>query len=633
MYDHHHKPGLKAKFHYFFDNLMSAGAVAVVTALGLFSLVIILIAGTVISLFKISFNGNKGITFIEASWQSMLRTLDAGTMGNDTGWPLRIVMILVTLGGVFVVSTFIGIIGNAIQEKIESLRQGRSFVLEKNHTVILGWSPKIFTILSELICANLNKKKGRIVILAEQNKVMMDEEIRSHINNFGTTKIICRSGNPKSVLDLHLVNINEAKSIIVIPPEDAKNDIAVIKTLLAITNNPDRKKEPYTIVTELKEEKYKLAAQLIGKDEVSTVFSSRIISEIAVQTCLQSGLSIVYNEFLDFDNDEIYFTSEPKLIGKTFGEALNLYKKTALIGLQYANGEVQLKPSFEKVIQEGDRVIAISADDDTVTLNDEPIEIMESAIQKLEDQTETKLENVLILGWNKEAPSILEELEKSIAHRSSIHIVDENPDIHKTVIGLKHQLKNLRLSFEQGDVTNFSVLESIPFEQYDHVMILAPENDKESEKDAKALITLVYTRKITESRNHSPNIVTEMADARNMELAQVTKADDFIISDKLISLMLSQLSENKNLKLVFDELFGAEKVKISLKPAERYIMLNEHVNFATVVESAKRKKELAIGYRLHQLADSVEKSYGINLNPDKSGKVSFSAEDKVIVIA
>jgi len=51
-------------------------------------------------------------------------------------------------------------------------------VLESDHTVILGWSPQVFTIISELMIANENRKHGAaIAILAENDKVEMEEEI------------------------------------------------------------------------------------------------------------------------------------------------------------------------------------------------------------------------------------------------------------------------------------------------------------------------------------------------------------------------------------------------------------------------------------------------------------------------
>src|SRR3712207_7555644 len=51
----------------------------------------------------------------------------------------------------------------------------------RDHTLILGWSPKVFTVLSELVLANENRKKPRIVILAEKDKVEMEDEIRAQI--------------------------------------------------------------------------------------------------------------------------------------------------------------------------------------------------------------------------------------------------------------------------------------------------------------------------------------------------------------------------------------------------------------------------------------------------------------------
>ena len=72
-----------------------------------------------------------------------MRTLDTGTMGGDAGHPgFLLGMLAVTLGGVFTTSMLIGIMSNALQSKLENLRKGRSRVIEKDHVVILGWSPQ-----------------------------------------------------------------------------------------------------------------------------------------------------------------------------------------------------------------------------------------------------------------------------------------------------------------------------------------------------------------------------------------------------------------------------------------------------------------------------------------------------------
>ncbi len=65
-----------------------------------------------------------------------------------------------------------------MEGKVEELRKGRSRGPREGHSLILGWSPQIFTILSELMVANENQKNARIVILADKDKVEMEDEVR-----------------------------------------------------------------------------------------------------------------------------------------------------------------------------------------------------------------------------------------------------------------------------------------------------------------------------------------------------------------------------------------------------------------------------------------------------------------------
>ena len=120
---------------------------------------------------------------------SLLRTLDPGTMGNDTGSVMFVLsMLTVTLGGIFIVATLIGVITTGIGAKLDELRKGRSSVLEDDHTVILGWSAQIFDVISEIVLANANKRHQRIVVLADRDKVEMEDEIRDDVPNTRTTR-------------------------------------------------------------------------------------------------------------------------------------------------------------------------------------------------------------------------------------------------------------------------------------------------------------------------------------------------------------------------------------------------------------------------------------------------------------
>ena len=105
------------------------------------------------------------------------------------------------------------------------------------------------------------------------------------------------------------------------------------------------------------------------------------------------------------------------------------------------------------------------------------------------------------------------------------------------------------------------------------------------------------------------------------------------MSDKLISLLMSQVAENKFLMKVFESLFEAEGSEIYLKSVAEYISTNTPVNFYTIVESARSKGETAIGYRLEHLADDSGAAYGIQVNPNKTKEIQFAANDKIIVLA
>jgi ion channel POLLUX/CASTOR len=624
----------KQKMRYAFDNTMSSGTIGLIGWLGLISVLIVGIAAIVMLVIGIAPEGEDKMSFIEGFWRGLMRTLDAGTMGGDAGWGFRIMMFIVTIGGIMIVSALIGIISNSISNKIEELRKGRSFVVEKNHTLILGWSSKVFTIISELVIANENQKKPRIVILADMDKVAMEDEIRSRVPNTKNTKIICRNGNPDDLTDLHISNPYDAKSIIILNKDHENADSQVIKTILALTNNPKRPEKKYHIVAEIQGARNVEIAKMVGKDELVTILSFDIISRIMVQTSRQSGLSVVYSEIMAFEGDEMYFSDEKKLHGKTFGEALFLYDDSSVVGLKDKNGGVVVNPPMDTVINPGDEIIAISEDDDTLILKGSPTPINEEAIVKEEINCERKPEISLLLGWNKRAPIVIRELDNYVVHGSSLLVAGHLIDPHEEIENLIPELKNLSVIFIKKDLTDQKSMRELEIEKYNHIMLLSYEDIFEiQEADAQTLITLLHLRQITEEKQIHNDIVSQMLDPRNRDLAEVTKVDDFIVSDKLISLLLSQISENKHLDDVYHDLLRSEGSEIYLKCIGHYIKPGVPVDFYTVVESGRRKSQIAIGYRIHMYKDDPDRNYGVVINPEKTGKITFAPDDKLIVLA
>jgi hypothetical protein len=614
---------------------MSKGTLAMISLLGITSLLIVIVAAAVISLLAIKPEGEEELNFIEGAWLSLMRTLDPGTMGGDSGWTFRIIAFLVTIGGIFIISTLIGVLNNGIEAKLDQLRQGRSFVIEKNHTLILGWSTKIFTIISELSIANENKKKPRIVILAEKDKVEMEDEIKEAFPNLGKLKIVCRNGSPNNLQDLEIVNPQDSKSIIILSDDFNKSDAQIIKTILAITKSPNRRIDPYHITTELNNERNIEICKLIGGEELEIILSDEIIAKIIIQTSRQSGLSIVYQELMDFDGAEIYFSALDNLIAKPYSEVILAFNDSAVIGINNkANSVILINPPMDYVLMPGDEVIAITEDDDSLipsTTND--FSINEAAIQH-SNNSESSPEKILMLGWNTRGGLLLRELNDYVAKNSIVDIISSFPIDESIISNYKNDFKNLIINFTHKDTTDNSVIRDLNIVDYNSIQVLCYREEMEiQEADASTMITLLHLRHISETLNKEIKIVSEMLDIKNRDLANVTKADDFIVSDKLISLMMSQVSENKQLMRVFEDLMRSEGSEIYLKPINDYIKTEESVNFYTLMESAKRRGDTAIGYRINSLIHNQDAAYGVVINPKKDDYIQFTDLDKIIVLS
>jgi voltage-gated potassium channel Kch len=623
------KPSVGAQIRYRFDNVMARGTAAIIGLLGLVTFIFILIVAAILEIFSIVPQGDtpKQFPFGEAIWQNLLRTLDTGTMGADEGWGYRVASLIITVVGIFIAASLIGIISAAFDSKVEDLRKGGSKVLEKDHTLILGWSSKVFPIVGELLVANESRRRPSIVILADSDKVEMDEAIRSHFPKSANTRIITRSGDPMSLIDLELASPGSARSVIILAPEGADDpDSLVIKTTLALTNNPNRGSDPFHIVGEIQDPQNIEAANLVGKQEAHWILASDLISRITVQTCRQSGLSVVYTELLDFEGDEIYFTEQPSLVGKTYFDAQLAFTECAVMGIVTESG-VFINPPAETIYGAGDQLVVIAEDDSTITLGG-AVGVPDVASISTAKAAKKKPEHTLVLGYNAGLNTMLRELSEYVAPGSTVTVVaDIEGSTPKTFPGMP-------VHFTRGDTTSRTVLEGLDVKKYDHIIVLAYKETLDTQRaDAKTLITLLHLRDMGERAGVDLSVVSEMLDDRNRELAEVTKADDFIVSDKLISLMLSQVSENKQLTSVFDTLFSSEGSEIYLRPAELYITPGATVDFYTVLEAARRRGETAIGYRIAADAHNADAAYGVSVNPKKAEKLTFMPRDKVIVLA
>jgi ion channel POLLUX/CASTOR len=622
----------RRRLRYWFDNTMSKGTPALVGWLAFASLTVVVVGGMLVWLLDpVPADDDEKRGLLESMWQSVLHALDPGTVAGDSGhWWFVAIGFAITIGGILVVTAFIGVLTTGLDAKLAELRKGRSAVIERNHTVLLGWSDQVFTIVPELVEANSNQRRACIAILADRDKVAMEDEIRAKVGRTRNTRVVCRTGDPTDPDEIALVSPATARSVVILPTADADRDAYLVKALLAVAKAREGHPGRCHVVGCVADSRNLPAARLAGGREAFLIDANDVAARLIVQTCLQSGLSVVYTDLLDFGGDEIYFHEEPGLVGAPYGHALHAFRQSSIIGLQLAGGQVALNPPSDTPIRPGDRLIAISEDDDTIVAAPPGMVVQQAIVVRPDPQPIRK--RALILGWNLRAAGVIQQLDQYLPHGSEVYVVASHADVSTGLTRLAGEMRNLMLSFKEEDSSDRTVLESLGVQGFDHLILLCSDDVDGQVADSRTLVTLLHLRDMEQRSGHRLSVVSEMADDRNRKLAQGTQADDFIVSEKLLSLMTTQISENPHLSAVFASLFDAAGSEIYLKSAERYVWLGQTINFQTVVEAARLRGESAIGYRIAARAHEAP-TFGVVLNPEKTAPLALHQGDRVIVLA
>lgn len=614
------KVSFREKARYWFDRLMGKGTITLVAVLFLITALVVVIFGMLGSLCNGALSAGNSI------WQSLMHALDAGTLaGDDVGNVLFVVLMsVVTLCGIFVTSILIGIISSGFEEKLNSLRKGFSKVVEEGHTVIVGFDDSIYTILSELIEANKNQKRGCIVIIGQRDKEEMEEEIHAHIKDMKTTEIICRSGNATNMRILEQASVETAHSVIL----NCSQDLLTIKALLSIVAYlKDNKCESQDIhIVSLIHEKENLdAARIAGEGKAEVVYLTDILARIIAHTCRQPGMSLVLTDLFDYGGAEFYYEEFPETNGHAFGEILNWFKDSTVVG--YLRGEIVfLNPPMEECLQPGDQIIHLAEDDGVSKPNPKVPKLnIEQVISQKQVQEEPF--QLLVFGCNPTISIILSELDEYVASGSHVTLVYEQ-NMEEICYEKEFSLTHIILEQKDMSITKNNILEELITEQTQNVLILNDMKLDEEMADARTILLLLRLRDIAARKGYQFNIVSEMNSAENQKLSKVAKVNDFVVGSMIANLILTQISENRKLLPLFEDLLDADGSEIYMKPVSSYVACGTSVDFYTLTEIAKQRREIPMGYRKMENG-----SMSIVMNPSKDTKVVFEEDDKLIVIA
>ena len=621
------KAGVGERLRYRFDAALSRGPSVVLTWLGLLTVAIVAVAALILTVFRLKgIDGeDQKVGIVESFWKSLLRIFDAGTFAGDTGWPTRLVGLVVTLAGIFIAGSLIGLIANAVDQQIEELRKGRSNVLEDDHTLILGWSSRVPAIVSELVIANESRKQAAVVVLADVDKTEMEETLRDAIADLKTTQIVCRSGEPWVARNLEMANLAGARSIVIIGAGDDDNTVKTLLAIRALRAGDDNGGGDAHIVAEVIDNDTANSLKSLLGDGLNTVSSDAVVAELTAQACRQRGLSGVFRELLDFDGDEMYFAPFPELVGKTYAQTQLVFDKSAVVGILGADGVVALNPAPATVFGAGDQLIAVVEDDSLFLVDTSPWQGGLLACESA--QVSESPRRIVIVGWSNLAPRVIAELDEFLDRRTTVELMVDPALVDVAAVRSRIVTRNVVIEVSELGGGPEIVAAHAAQRSFHEVIVLGYRDVMTNNKaDTRTLLTLLAFNQVRQAADVGPvRIVAEMLDQKNSVLAEATGVDDFVVSDELTSLMLAQLSERAELGQVFADLFDRAGCSIELRPAPLYGAQHAS-NYGEIVATASAQGHSAIGYRRAASGQVV-------VNPSKSAALTLERNDEVLVIA
>lgn len=192
------------------------------------------------------------------------------------------------------------------------------------------------------------------------------------------------------------------------------------------------------------------------------------------------------------------------------------------------------------------------------------------------------------------------------------------------------------------DLTNIKAVEgdTIALDHFDSILILSVEDgDNMMSSDSRALSSLLIIQDIQKKLNVKKqgsilpcDPVAEILDSRTKSLLSVANCKGYIMSNQIISSVIAQVSEEKDINIVLKEILTAEGSETYIRPASRFATENEELSFWDIALRARQLREVAVGYKPADMTMKDAAHLIIN-PPDKMAKRKWRKGDVVVTFA
>ncbi|OEJ17166.1 hypothetical protein A9495_08260 [Brachyspira hampsonii] len=567
---------------------------------GLLYQLMILVLIIVISLFiisvimKILFN----YPILEAFWDSLMQFIDTGNISAaeaDIGFNGVVIIFLgVTFFGVCGWGLLIAMINNSLQERIKNLSNGNAFIMERNHSIILGYGEEVLTIISEFISGRAKK----IVLLSETNP----DEIKKRISffpNYKRTNIVVREGNPSIFENLQMLNIERAHSVTIVNDDDVKS-LKILLSLKKILKSASHIKKIDICILVNKKESIEIISSINDSDlfDIHIIYKYEILYKLIGQSITYTGLSSIYQELFDVSGIDIRIEYNNQ--NETFESLSSSYlnKREILIGLVYEDiSEINkvkkikkslLIPNNDYIIKGKDKLVILYQKEENIQNIGTSIHMTDKIIYD---------HNVLLILDRKKENEIIKEISQYTEKEKIVKLYYED--------------------IENAEIKKDFIASKIAENKISKIVLIS----ETLETDIKAINILLIIRRIVKDHYDIP-ILSLMSSIENRNLIDSNDIRDFIVSGKLIGMLMATASNNSDLLYVFNDLLTKNGNDIIMVPYEKYFCNNDSMEFKKVYTELLTKNIVAIG---------VKHKSNIILNPKADDKVNRECEIIIII--
>ena len=291
----------------------------------------VLIISTVIFVFQKIGLLSESNFFVETLWQGFNLFFDQnaifGLDGSKNNFFDFLLKFNITIFGILIFSSIIGIVTNYISGRIESLRSGKTKIEEENHIIFFNFSRRLIPLLTEL-CNAYVKEKQSFVIVSTEEPLMVMEKINNVIKIPKNITIVARKGYAwqKSLQDR--INLKKAKQLIILKPDVGETykteldcDVEVGKSLASLLASKHWDINPCKVLAEFHDEKRGFLYLYYSRDIIvnkmkeqgntwqdpDIISSSNLKNTLLAQCTNTPDLSEIYDNLFGYEGSEVYF--------------------------------------------------------------------------------------------------------------------------------------------------------------------------------------------------------------------------------------------------------------------------------------------------------------------------------------